>query len=705
MRRIVTNDSRAEPMGTRARRLPERPHDPLTAIGDLEESTVWTTLLQVCLDLRAGVAAAPRLCGESDSDRERADRHHRVGLTNPATAREIEGYASLTSVNRGGQIQFFVNTGESSYRLEIFRLGWYGGAGGRRLTSAVTRTGRRQVTPAPDPVTGLVDCNWVDPYTVTVPAAADPSSWASGVYVVKLTAGTSGKQSYIIFVVRDDLRPSDVLFQSSVTTFQAYNNWGGESLYAFNSVVGTARKVSFNRPYGMSLNPAAAAGVGAGRIPHRRRSTRATGTVYPTGWEVSMVRWLERKGYDVSYATDLDTHRDANLLLAHKAFLSVGHDEYWTAPDAGPYRSGAAGRGPPRILRRRHRLLADPPGGQCDHGRAGSDDRGVQEHGAHGGSVRARQRSVEQCPDYDPLPGPAGESAGRHAGGGPLLANPFDAEVVVTNASHWVYGGTGLANGAHLPQLIGFEADALAGSAPPGTVLLAHSPVGGGQAADMTIYSVASGATVFAAGTIQWSWGLDDYGVPSQRPTRLSAAAERMTQNVLGRFLGTLPATRPAKPSGLTASGGDGRVTLTWPANREADLAGYSLFRGTTTNVPTIGLPLNGTALITGTSFVDATVTNSVNYYYTLVAIDREGDASPASDIVLGAPPAVGFTNGSFELDYTGWTATGNQVVVGAVSIYTTTTASRPSGSTRAIPPPTGCCPRVSPRRSARRMC
>src|SRR5437016_12583343 len=76
-------------------------------------------------------------------------------LTNPATLGEIEGYASLTSVNRGGRISFFVNTAEPAYTLEIFRMGWYGGLGGRRMTSALSRTGVRQPLPVTDPTTGL----------------------------------------------------------------------------------------------------------------------------------------------------------------------------------------------------------------------------------------------------------------------------------------------------------------------------------------------------------------------------------------------------------------------------------------------------------------------------------------------------------------------------------------------------------------------
>src|SRR5438132_8633093 len=153
-------------------------------------------------------------------------------LVNPATNREIEGYASLTSVLRGGQISFFVHTNEANYTIEIFRMGWYGGAGARQVMGAVQRAGVKQTIPTPDPVMGLVECHWTNPYTLTIPNnTSDPTDWMSGVYLAKLTAASSGKQSYIIFVVRDDARTSDLLFQSSVTTYQAYNSWGGRSLY------------------------------------------------------------------------------------------------------------------------------------------------------------------------------------------------------------------------------------------------------------------------------------------------------------------------------------------------------------------------------------------------------------------------------------------------------------------------------------------
>ncbi len=140
-----------------------------------------------------------------------------------------------TSVNRGNQISFFVNTTDPSYTIEIFRMGWYGGLGGRRMTTAVTRTGIQQVVPAPDPVTGLVDCNWTSPYTITTQDPSDSSKWLSGIYLAKLTGTSSGKQSYIIFVVREDSRASNILVQEPASTSEAYNAYGGKSLYTYNS--------------------------------------------------------------------------------------------------------------------------------------------------------------------------------------------------------------------------------------------------------------------------------------------------------------------------------------------------------------------------------------------------------------------------------------------------------------------------------------
>ena len=239
-------------------------------------------------------------------------------LANPAEAHQIEGYASLTSVDLGGQIAFHVSTVDPSYRIDIYRMGWYAGRGARLVLGGIQLPGLHQPIPSPQATTGLIECNWASQYALTI-----PYTWVSGVYLAKLTA-SGGKQSYVIFVVRDDDRVSDFLFTSSVNTFQAYNNWGGKSLYSFNSTSGVAAvKVSFNRPYGFGYVPTSASGVGAGEFLTTFAPASET---LPTGWEYNAVRWLEQNGYDVTYTTDVAVHERADVLLHHKGILIVGHN-------------------------------------------------------------------------------------------------------------------------------------------------------------------------------------------------------------------------------------------------------------------------------------------------------------------------------------------------------------------------------------------
>lgn len=257
-----------------------------------------------------------------------------------AVNHEVEGYASQTSVNVGETIRFHlnVNSGQIVY-FYIYRLGYYNGAGARQIYSARVTNLLPKPFPIPNSQTGLAECNWSSPSTALWNV---PTNAVSGVYLVKLS-GTRGFSSYISFVVRDDARASDILFQRSVTTDQAYNNYpgqlnsyadapeNGKSLYESNSF-GTllpgnkphqARKVSFNRPYAVLSNPVTGYGV----------YQTAGGTLF--SYDFQMIRWLEMNGYDVTYCTDVDTHTaDAtNGRLAagrHKALLSVGHDEYWS---------------------------------------------------------------------------------------------------------------------------------------------------------------------------------------------------------------------------------------------------------------------------------------------------------------------------------------------------------------------------------------
>ncbi|MBP5976437.1 hypothetical protein HW132_27850 [Brasilonema sp. CT11] len=482
-------------------------------------------------------------------------------LTNPATKREIEGYASLTSVNRGDEIKFFVSTKEPSYTIEIFRMGWYGGAGGRQTAPLVTRKSVKQPLPQVDQVTGSIECNWKDPYVLKIPYnSTDPTQWASGFYLAKLTTSKSGKQSYIIFVVRDDSRTSDFLFQSSVTTYQAYNNWGGMSLYRWNSREKQAYKVSFNRPYALSPNLKAAYGVGAGEFLTNFQPKRRTSSA---GWEYNMVRWLEREGYDVTYCTDIDTHENRidqysgkPMLLLHKAFFSVGHDEYWSwnmrqnvkaARDAGvslgffssntcywQIRFEASG-----LTKQLNRTIVTYKEG------AALDPFARDSNPNNDYLVTTTWRSKPVSLPEEALIG--------------VMYQTFqvNADIVIDHtAPDWLLVNTQLSPSKtqasvdgtlkvpnkemRLEGLLGYEVDRMFSKAPLNTIRIAHSPYRyrrGIRYADMTVYTAKSGATVFATGSMQWNWGLDDYNAPQVRPSVLNADAQAITRNILARMV------------------------------------------------------------------------------------------------------------------------------------------------------------------------
>jgi hypothetical protein len=238
----------------------------------------------------------------------------------------IQGFATDISVNRGTVVRFKIATDATSYRLDIYRMGWYGGNGARKVATVLPSATLPQVQPAClyEAATGLTDCgNWAESATWDVPADA-----VSGIYFARLVRTDTNGASHVMFVVRNDASTAHLLFQTSDTTWQAYNGYGGNSLYVAGIPVpgfSHATKVSYNRPF---LTRAGGAGGGP-----------AEDWVFAA--EYPMVRWLERNGYDVSYVTGLDMDRDGGRLLVdaggspaprHRVFLSVGHDEYWSGP-------------------------------------------------------------------------------------------------------------------------------------------------------------------------------------------------------------------------------------------------------------------------------------------------------------------------------------------------------------------------------------
>src|SRR5215467_4068544 len=368
---------------------------------------------------------------------------------------QIDGYASATSVNLGQPITFFVSVKpQQTFNMNIYRIGYYQGMGGRLMLAVKNLQGQVQPTCPQDSTTGLTVCNWSPSYQLTV-----PTSWVSGVYLAQLT-NAAGFQSYVIFVVRDDARNSSLLYQVAFNTYEAYNNFPndvapnsttglpqtGKSLYDFNSSsnltgVGTQRavQVSFDRPFTDD--------GGAGAF---------------LNYEINDVAWLEQQGYDVSYSSDVDTDLSGGGLLNHHGFISAGHDEYWSmtmfnaAGYARDHGVNLAFLGADDVSRQVR--FAPSAGGVPD--RIVICYKSATLDPVQNNTVTVHFRDPQVNVPEQLLVGAI--SAGEQLGSN----NATPVAYVVQNASNWVYADTGAFNGENVPNVVGYEIQAYSSTLP-----------------------------------------------------------------------------------------------------------------------------------------------------------------------------------------------------------------------------------------------
>lgn len=216
---------------------------------------------------------------------------------NVTTTRNIEGYTTRDSVNPGDPLEFCVSSASSSYTIDIYRLGWYDGAGARKVHSVSGANGAQQSLPEPEGTEMLIKCDWPVTDTVTV-----PSEWTTGLYYAIFRSG--GEATACPFVVREEAPSAKMLVQLPFHTQQAYNNWGGYSFYDFNSDDDEYHDlVSYNRPY-------------------------ANAYAMHLGYAIHFIRWAEREGYSAAYATNLDMMHYPDTLQDYTLVTCVGHDEY-----------------------------------------------------------------------------------------------------------------------------------------------------------------------------------------------------------------------------------------------------------------------------------------------------------------------------------------------------------------------------------------
>ena len=441
----------------------------------------------------------------------------------------IQGYATSMSVNVGQTINFKIKSDTINYHIDIYRLGYYNGDGARLWKRGIVPSGSPTQPVCPvSTTTGLVDCvGWHVSASWAVPSDA-----VSGVYVAHLVKNVGGAASQIVFVVRDDSSHSDIVLQTSDATWQAYNTYGGNSLYdcvpsqcpatgnphAYKG----AYQVSYNRPFHTAEDDGG-------------RSWLFSGAEYP------MIQFLEQQGYDVSYMSSGDVASRGSLLLNHKVFMDSGHDEYWSADqrasmeaarDAGvnmTFFSGNTGFW-------KTRWSADG---------AGASNRILTSYKDTHFDTSQFQDPVTWTGTWrDPRFTSASVNTPENAlTGQSFLVNSGTSLIKVpyafgklrlwknTQAATLAPGGTlNLA-----PSTLGYEwdVDADNGYRPKGTIDLTSTTVSGlevfsdygsttklnGTAThNLTEYRAPSGALVFNSGTVQWAWGLSDQNPAGTQP-------------------------------------------------------------------------------------------------------------------------------------------------------------------------------------------
>ena len=429
-------------------------------------------------------------------------------------SKPIEGYTSHTSIKAGEILEVFVSTDPPSpFTVDIYRMGYYGGKGGRKMVSLGSFEGNAQPTPE-DGEKNLRECQWEKSFDLEI-----PQDWVSGVYLGKMTAEESGLQSYIVFIVKDD-RQTDFIFQCSDLTWQSYNRWpewrssydwyyesGGHNPWHTDA----GAEVSFDRPYTFYMN-----WLPVGLNP----LTNGSGEFLL--WEFPLAFWMESLGYDVTYISNLDTHTDPDGLLRAKGFLSVGHDEYWTQQ---MFDNVTAARDKGLNL-----LFL---GGNSLSGEI------YLKPSSEGDANRIFGR-VERFPDPEKLMGSASYGVG-------LASWRCEAP------EHWIFESTGMNKGDTIPDLVGWEYHGYPIGDIPGIQVLATGSmyeVDEDNNYAATYYETPHGNFVFNAATCWWNMllstppgfpvPLNPRGLFTDRPLDFSendSRVQRITQNMLDRII------------------------------------------------------------------------------------------------------------------------------------------------------------------------
>jgi hypothetical protein len=442
-------------------------------------------------------------------------------ITNAPAAGFIQGFADHTYATVGQPIRVYVSTSAPTFRIEAYRIGYYGGTGGRLAWASTVTPGR--VQPQCPLTTGInmVSCtDWTSSIDVQITEA-----FVQGDYLLKLI-GAGNEQSYVPLTVWDPASHAAYLVKNDVYTWQAWNSYGGYDYYAGAGhcpagvfpLCTRSRVVSYDRPY--------SDGNGSGQF---------------LSTEAPLIRFMEQHGLDVTYVNDMTVQEHPDVLDNHHALVSLGYDECWSlgernavvAANKGGLNLAFFGAG---AILRHVRTQSSP---------LGADRQLVDYRDAAEDPLKGKGDPLDVTANTwgsAPANLPASELVGE-AYNGSLLPG-VHAPMTITDPSAWIFANAGLGNTTTLPGVIASNVDSLepapAAAHPAGVQVLAHSPLrvkdgesnshtGSTFYSDMTYYTdPVTRAGVWDSGTGNW--------IPTLAGGPAAGAVQAMSTNVLWLF-------------------------------------------------------------------------------------------------------------------------------------------------------------------------
>ena len=451
----------------------------------------------------------------------RSFRDQRIwGYIDRHSVRVGETFALMLSLAPGGR--------EISGHVEFFRIGDYPD-GQKRIWSSPSL----RVTHQPISLTAAsIGANWT-PSVESIDTVAWPAGYYSADFIEDATGAVDMQVAQVI--VRTPERAADVLFKVTTNTYQAYNAWGGHSLYPSETLTKRGAIVSFDRPTNPSFFE----------------------------YDLYLVRWLERlaaaEGFSIDYASNFDVHAEPDLIDRYRLVICGAHDEYWSKEEFDAFERRIFGRGANTIFfgantaywQVRYADVDRPPDG---------GDRGRQLITYKGLNDPILRRTARP----DALLLATAEFRGGNRRPETMLLGVgyqnwfnFDSDgsprfaYTVESTDQPFFVGTGYKKGDFVADVVGYEWDNRDPAGDGGRlwaegrsriamlpadnlhVLFSGAPVGANGAAgraEAVYFRSVAGAKVFSSGSIRWAWGLGKSGFEQE-------AFKRLNRNLVLYFL------------------------------------------------------------------------------------------------------------------------------------------------------------------------